>query len=62
MMNLNKLQTKAGWIESVRQIAKQLPDQAAIQALTPIATPASATAEQIATKLNQLIAALKNVA
>lgn len=61
-MNLNKLQTKTGWIESVRQIAKQLPDQAGIQALTPIATPASATAEQIATKLNQLIAALKNVA
>lgn len=60
-MDLNQLNTKAGWIETCRQIAAQLPDQTGIQALTPIATPASATAEQIATKLNQIIAALKDL-
>lgn len=60
-MDLNQLNTKAGWIATCRQIAAQLPDQTGIQALTPIATPASATAEQIATKLNQIIAALKDL-
>ena len=30
-----------------------------VQALTPIATPASATAEDCATKINAIIAALK---
>lgn len=60
-MDLNLLNTKAGWIATCRQIAAALPDQAGIQALTPIATPASATPEDVATKLNQIIAALKDL-
>lgn len=60
-MDLNKLNTKAGWIETCRQIADQLPDSEGIQNLLPIANPATATTEQIAIKLNQVIAALQNL-
>lgn len=61
-MDTNQLYTKAGWIQALRQLAELLPDQAGIQALTPLATPASATTEQIANKVNEIIAALKDVA
>lgn len=61
------VETKAGWIYAVRELAKALEDVDAtpvadkpeVVALTPIATPAEATAEDVATAVNEIIAALK---
>lgn len=61
-MDINTLATKNGCIYVVRQLAAQLPDQAGIQALTPIASPSTATAEDVAEAVNAIIAALKDVA
>jgi len=55
------VETKAGWIYAVRQLAAGLDvsTKAEVVALEPIATPATATAEDVATLLNAVIAALK---
>lgn len=60
-MNTNQLYTKAGWIETVRQLAQQLPDPAAVSALSPIVDPSAATAEDCAEKINAIIAALQDM-
>ena len=55
------VETKAGWIYAVRQLAAGLDvsTKAEVVALEPIADPATATAEDVATLLNEVIAALK---
>lgn len=55
------VETKAGWIYAVRQLAAGLDvsTKAEVVALEPIADPATATEEDIATLLNEVIAALK---
>lgn len=55
------VETKAGWIYAVRQLASGLDvsTKAEVVALEPIADPATAEAEDIATLLNEVIAALK---
>lgn len=55
------VETKAGWLYAVRQLASGLDvaEKAEVVALTPIATPATATAEDVATLLNEVIAALQ---
>jgi len=55
------VETKAGWIYAVRQLAAGLDvsTKAEVVALEPIATPATATAADVATLLNAVIAALK---
>lgn len=55
------VETKAGWIYAVRQLAAGLDvsTKAEVVALTPVADPATATAEDVATLLNEVIAALK---
>lgn len=68
-MDLNQLNTKAGWIATCRQIAAAIPDQAGIQALTPVsvanatdATTAAALANANKAAINAIIAALKDLA
>ena len=55
------VETKAGWLYAVRQLASGLDvsEKAEVVALEPIATPATATAEDVATLLNEVIAALQ---
>lgn len=55
------VETKAGWIYAVRQLAAGLDvsTKAEVVALEPIADPSTATAEDVATLLNEVIAALK---
>jgi len=55
------VETKAGWIYTVRQLAADLDvsTKAEVVALEPIADPATATAEDVATLLNEVIAALQ---
>ncbi len=55
------VEIKAGWIYAVRQLAAGLDvsTKAEVVALEPIATPATATAEDVATLLNAVIAALQ---
>jgi hypothetical protein len=55
------VETKAGWLYAVRQLAAGLDvsTKAEVVALEPIATPATATAEDVATLLNAVIAALQ---
>ena len=55
------VETKAGWIYTVRQLAADLDvsTKAEVFALEPIADPSTATAEDVATLLNEVIAALK---
>jgi len=55
------VETKAGWIYAVRQLAAGLDvsTKAEVVALEPIADPATATAEDVATLLNEVIAALQ---
>ena len=55
------VETKAGWIYTVRQLAGGLDvsTKAEVVALEPIADPATATAEDVATLLNEVVAALK---
>jgi len=55
------VETKAGWIYAVRQLAggQDVSTKAEVVALEPIADPATATAEDVATLLNEVIAALK---
>lgn len=55
------VETKAGWIYAVRQLASGLDvsTKAEVVALEPIADPATATAEDVATLLNEVIAAIK---
>lgn len=55
------VETKAGWIYAVRQLAAGLDvsTKAEVVALEPIATPATATAGDVATLLNAVIAALQ---
>jgi len=55
------VEIKAGWIYAVRQLAAGLDvsTKAEVVALEPIATPATATATDVATLLNAVIAALK---
>lgn len=67
-MDLNKLNTKAGWITSVRQVAALMPDPVTVAALTPIAladaTDAATTmamANATKAKINAIIAALKDL-
>ena len=54
-------ETKAGWIYAVRQLAggQDVSTKAEVVALDPIADPATATAEDVATLLNEVVAALK---
>lgn len=47
--------------ETLEQIADTLPAKTGVQALTAIADPATATAEDCADKINEIIAALKVV-
>jgi len=53
--------TKNGWIFAVRQLEAGLDvsTKAEVVALTPIADPSTATAEDVAEALNAIIAALK---
>lgn len=54
------VETKAGWIFAVRQLASAIDQtKPEVEALEPIAVPASATAEDVANAINDLIAALK---
>jgi len=55
------VETKAGWIYAARQLAAGLDvsTKAEVVALEPIADTATATAEDVATLLNEVIAALK---
>ena len=55
------VETKAGWIYAVRQLAggQDVSTKAEVVALEPIADPATATAEDVATLLNEVVAALK---
>lgn len=54
------VETKAGWIFAVRQLASAIGQtNPEVEALEPIAEPASATAEDVANAINDLIAALK---
>lgn len=55
------VETKAGWLYAVRQLASGLDtaEKPAVVALTPIADPATATAADVATLLNEVIAALQ---
>lgn len=55
------VETKAGWIYAVRQLAEgmDVSTKPEVVALTPIADPSTATAEDVAEALNALIAALK---
>jgi len=55
------VEIKAGWIYAVRQLAAGLDvsTKAEVVALEPIADPATATAEDVATLLNEVVAALK---
>jgi hypothetical protein len=55
------VETKAGWIYTVRQLAAGLDvsTKAEVVALEPIADPATATAGDVATLLNEVVAALK---
>lgn len=55
------VETKAGWIYAVRQLASGLDvtTKAEVVALEPIADPSTATEEDVATLLNEVIAALK---
>lgn len=55
------VETKAGWIYAVRQLAAGLDvaEKTEVVALTPIADPSTATAEDVATLLNEVIAALQ---
>jgi len=56
-----EVETKAGWIFAVRQLAEGLDvsSKAEVVALTPIADPATATAEDVANAVNAIIAALQ---
>lgn len=54
------VETKAGWIFAVRQLANAIGQtKPEVELLEPIADPASATAEDVANAINDLIAALK---
>ena len=55
------VETKAGWIYAVRQLAAGLDvsTKAEVVALEPIADPSTATAEDVATLLNEVVAALQ---
>jgi len=55
------VETKAGWIYAVRQLAggQDVSTKAEVVALEPIADPATATAADVATLLNEVIAALQ---
>lgn len=55
------VETKAGWIYAVRQLAAGLDvsTKAEVVALEPIADPSTATEEDVATLLNEVIAALQ---
>lgn len=46
---------------TLQEIADELPAKTGVEALTAIADPATATAEDCANKINQVIAALKVV-
>lgn len=62
-----EVETKAGWIYAVRELAKILEDvdvspvadKPEVAALTLIAEPSEATVEDVATAVNAIIAALK---
>ncbi len=61
-MNVTPEMMKNGWINAMQTLAEGTlsPEAAAAVAqIQPIPTPASATAEVIATKVNDLIAALQ---
>ena len=55
------VEVKAGWIYAVRQLASGLDvsTKSEVVALTPIADPSTATAEDVAEAVNAIIAALK---
>lgn len=67
-MNIENLPIKNGWIFTVREVAKLLPDPAAIAALAPVtvanatdATTAAALANANKVAINAIIAALKDL-
>lgn len=55
------VETKAGWIYAVRQLAQGLDTstKTEVVALTPIADTSTASAEDVAEAVNAIIAALK---
>lgn len=58
------VEIKAGWIYALRQLAAvveagEVSTKPEVVALEPIATPATATAEDVATVVNAIIAALQ---
>lgn len=59
------VETKVGWIYAVRQLDAAIQSGAGVStkpevaALTPIAVPSTATAEDVANAVNAIIAALK---
>ena len=58
------VETKAGWIYAVRQLAEaveagEVSTKPEVVALEAIADPSTATAEDVATLLNEVVAALK---
>jgi hypothetical protein len=58
------VEIKAGWIYALRQLAAvveagEVSTKPEVVALTPIAAPATATAADVATLLNEVIAALQ---
>lgn len=59
------VETKAGWIYALQQLEAQVASGAGVStkpeivALTPIADPSTATAEDVAEAVNAIIAALK---
>lgn len=60
-MDINDINIKNGWIDAIRQLAAMLPDPAALNSLTVLADPNTATTLQIAEKVNEIIGALKDV-
>lgn len=57
------VEVKAGWIYAVRQLAAELTEgqSEAVAALSPIADPSTATAEDVAEAYNSLLSALQGV-
>lgn len=54
------VETKAGWIFAVRQLAGAIGQtKPEVELLEPIAAPSEATTEDVANAINDLIAALK---
>lgn len=57
----NEFGEQVSTAQDLEQISDALPAKTGVEALTPIADPATATAEDCANKINAVIAALKVV-